>query len=193
MKSISAASLLLTAAYAGLAAAAAVRTASLTLTNNPFTLRPGGDRPANLTGLGSVSDANGSLGWNILGDNSTEPIQLIFTDKDLDGAVYKYGSANDTKQQLFLRPTHGTPEYFAKLGDPAADLPEEDLSGKFTISAILGEGTDVPEYFLGIGGNTEQWAACGSNGSWDLYYGAGPQFGFCTGGFTLQMIFTPSS
>jgi len=187
MKSFSASSLFLTAAFASLASAS-TKTATLTLANNPFTLKPGGDAPANISSLGSVSDAGGSLGWNILGASNSSAIQLIFTDRDLDGSVYKKGDANDTKDQLFLRPTHGTPQYFAKLGDPSADdAPELVQYGNFTISAILGEDTDVPEYYLGVNGDTENWAACGSGKSWDLYYGAGPQFGFCTAGFSLQM------
>jgi len=75
----------------------------------------------------------------------------------------------------FLRPTHGTPVYYVRLGDPNDDArPELILWKDFTVSPS--DKSKKPKYWLdynassnSVGATSKNWVACGGKDGYQLY------------------------
>ncbi|CUS11882.1 unnamed protein product [Tuber aestivum] len=151
-----------------------------------FKLRADSSSPAGLVGRTVAWDGalDGSLGF--FNDGAEELGAFIQCNAKEGIAFY----AHDTALRVYLRPTHGTPAFFSKLGDPANDAaPALTLSTNFTVSEQAGGSGEV-NYAFGYGGNVGGWSACGGPEEYTLYYGTvGTPKSGCTANFGLDLFY----
>ncbi|KAF8543914.1 hypothetical protein BDD12DRAFT_143092 [Trichophaea hybrida] len=179
-------SLVFTAVFVAFTSAAILPRA-VPLTKQYFKLKVADNAPKEVAGQYiNINVGGGSLGIFPRGGEFQGYIKGTSTKR---GAII---SAKDEKAKVFLRPTHGTPQYFVRLGDPNSDPAPALISWKdFTVSRSASKKV---KYWLDynapsdkVGSTSKNWVACGGKSGWSLYYGS-PQTG-CTAGFQLQVIY----
>ncbi|KAL0638815.1 hypothetical protein Q9L58_002044 [Maublancomyces gigas] len=119
-----------------------------------FKLVAGPDAPAEIAGH-PVQIISASLGWST--DSTITKDGTFFIQNNAKSGVTFY--SKDTAYEIFLRPTHGTPLYFVRLGNPALDAAPPLTISTFTVSDTTGSGTET---FSG------GFLACGQAGNYNL-------------------------
>ncbi|RPA91608.1 hypothetical protein L873DRAFT_1780880 [Choiromyces venosus 120613-1] len=147
------------ALFTTITAAVTTTTTAATPDNTSFKLKAGPTAPAGLAGRTVKWDGilDGNLGFS---NSGAEELSAIIQHDEIEGIAFY---ARNTALRIYLRPTHGTPEYFAKLGNPLHDaVPALTLSTDFTIG---------PGGVFGYHGQNGVWSACGGPDKYTLYYG----------------------
>ena len=131
-----------------------------------FTLKAGVGAPAGLAGRIVTWDGtfDGNLGF--FHNTGAKDLSAFIQYNATEGIAFY---ARNTALQVYLRPTHGSPQYFAKLGNPVNDPePALTLSTNFTVSAWAIEPGQV-HYAFGYDWNAWVWSACGGPDEYTLY------------------------
>ncbi|RPA91610.1 hypothetical protein L873DRAFT_1780897 [Choiromyces venosus 120613-1] len=150
-----------------------------------FKLKADSTAPAGLAGR--IVTWDGTLDGNLGFSKSAEEFSAFIQFNATEGIAFY---AHNTALRIYLRPTHGTPAYFAKLGNPLNDaVPALTLSTNFTIGAWAVEPGEV-HYIFGYNENYGVWSACGGPDEYTLYYGVvtAPRAG-CTANFGLDLFY----
>ncbi|PWW77141.1 hypothetical protein C7212DRAFT_180483 [Tuber magnatum] len=178
---------LFTAAFTITTAAPAPATSAGPISGvNSFKLKANSSAPKGLAGRTVTWD--GTFGGNLGFSNSTGKELSAFIQSNATEGIAVY--TRDTALRIYLRPTHRTPAYFAKLGNPLNDTaPALTLSTNFTVGEWAGESGEV-NYVFGYNGNVGVWSACGGPEEYTLYYGTvGNHTSGCTANFGLDLFY----
>jgi hypothetical protein len=149
-------------------------------THPTFRLRPDPLAPAEIASLSYLPKS-------IYYDKNAPNAELLHAFYDTNTHTV---NATDSSDILFLRPTHGTPMYFVRLGDPFADaVPALTRWSDWKIESKtrLEDGKEVTRDFL-TGGT---WMACPSGGedegSYSIYSGP-PATWRCSELFDMEIV-----
>ncbi|KAL7275812.1 hypothetical protein RUND412_001223 [Rhizina undulata] len=151
-----------------------------------FKLVPGCNAPAAIAALGNVQwngTFNEKLGWF----TPTGSVIDLFIQYNKRQGIAFY--SQNTVYEIYLAPTHGTPSYYMKMGNPKLEPNDVlTLEGNWTVTSASVKGNETKLYW-GWAGNWENvWSACGAGDDYVLYYGtfSEPRTG-CTEGFSLEV------
>jgi len=151
-----------------------------------FKLKADSSAPTGIAGRTVTWDK--TLGGNLgFFNNGATVLDAFIQYNATEGIAF---DASNTARQVYLRPTHGSPQYFVKLGNPSLDdAPALTLSTNFTVSEWAVEPGEV-NYAFGYDWNAWIWSACGGPDEYTLYYGAQetPRDG-CTANFGLALFY----
>ena len=77
----------------------------------------------------------------------------------------------ETNQTRFLRPTHGTPQYYVRLGNPADDPTPALILYKAFVVSWLGAKywLDYNPVSNAVGASSKNWVACGGKDDYTVY------------------------
>lgn len=183
---VSTALTLFTAAFTATTAAPTPAPASSIPGLASFKLKADSNAPTGIAGRTVTWD--GTFGGNLGFFNSGATVLDAFIQYNATEGIAFY--ARNTAYQVYLRPTHGNPQYFAKLGNPDRDdAPALTLSTNFTVSEWATESGEV-NYAFGYDWNAGIWSACGGPDEYTLYYGAvGTPRDGCTANFGLDLFY----
>lgn len=152
-----------------------------------FTLKAGPGAPSGLAGRIVTWDGTSGGNLGFFSNSGAKDLSSFIQYNATEGIAFY---ARNTALQVYLRPTHGTPQYLAKLGNPQMDDEAAlTLSTNFTVSAWAVEPGEV-HYAFGYDWKDSIWSACGGPDEYTLYYGeVGTPGAGCTANFGLELFY----